>query len=534
MPYRVLIADAIHEEGVTALQRRSGFIVDVAPDMARPALIEAIADYHAIVIGGRIVVDAELLGCARNLRIIAPASPNLDHIDVREATRLGIVVISAAAAATVARAEHTISLIMAMHRHIPQAVGSMKAGKWEKKKFQGHEMAGRTLGLIGLGRVGGMVSRLASRGLRMQVVAYDAAITREAASELGVTAVSLDELFARSDVVSIHVPLTQDTKDLLNTRAFAKMKAGVMLVNSSPASVIDRQALVDALECGKVAAAALDAFWTSPPAADPLVAHPRVIATPELGDATTEAELNIAASLAGQIVDYLEKGIALDAVNLPSLEPSEIPRMAPYLDLAQRLGRVLGWLAPKDVAHLEIEFRGDVAGWPFKTITNAALAGFLRRFVAADINQVNAAMLAQERGLSVSATTYQDARQPVPSLALRARAREGAGRSVQGSLSLRQRGQARLTGVDQFSTDAVPTGTMLIVTNRDIPGMIAGVSGVLARRGVNIAQMNLARESAGGVALSIYSLDEPVDDATIDSITAIEGVLSAKQVVLDW
>ncbi|MCA1960482.1 MAG: phosphoglycerate dehydrogenase [Desulfomonile sp.] len=533
MDFNILISDGLDQQGISLLESRPGFRVDVRTDLSPDELFNNIADYDALVIQSSTRVSAELLAQATRLKIVARAGANLDNVDINEATRRGVVVMNTPEANSIATAEHAIGLIMALHRHIPQAVASMKEGKWEKKKFQGREIAGRTLGVIGLGVVGRTVCRLASRGLKMQLLAYDPTTSADAAIHVGAKLVSLDELLVRSDAISVHVPLTDETRGLLDAAAFGKMKRGVLLVNCSGAGVVDEAALLAALESEKVAAAAIDVYPEVEPRGHPLLMHPRVVATPHLRAATSEAQVNMAVAVAEQVIDYLERGVARNVVNVPSIEPSEAHLLQPYLDLARRLAQFAGPLVSGPVTGMEMQYQGEIAGGNLRPITNAALVGLLRRFEGAAVNAVNADVIAGQKGISVSETTVKVSEDFPSSLVVRITCQDGTSRSVQGALIQRTGYEPRITAVDRFITEAVPSGAMLVVTNRDIPGVIAGISGVLAKQGINIAQMNLSRESVGGTALSIINVDEQVDDATIQQVSDIEGILSVKQVVLD-
>lgn len=533
MSYTILVSDNLHQKGVDLFAARQGFKVDIKTGLAPEALLEAIPNYDGLVVRSATKVTAEVIRAADKLKVIGRAGTGVDNIDIPEATRRGIVVMNTPGGNSRAAAEHAITLIMALHRHVPHAVASMKDGKWEKKKFQGREMARKTLGVIGLGQIGSIVVRLASRGLNMKVLGYDPVTTERAASQMGARLVSPEEIFAGSDIITVHTPLNDDTRDLIDAEAIAKMKDGVMIVNCARGGVVNEEALLAALESGKVAAAALDVYTTKPPGNHPLVMHPRVIATPHLGASTTEAQVNVAVAIAEQMIDFLDTGTVRNAVNVPSIEASEVSRMGPYLDLAQRLGQFVGKLTTGGILGLELEYRGEITTWETKPMTNAALVGLLAPFQSIPVNQVNAPVIARERGISVSETTLEEGKDFASSIAIRAAFSDREPVTVQGALIRRVGDEPRIIGIDEFLTEAVPAGPMLIVTNEDIPGMIAGMSGTLAQKGINIAQMNLSRESVGGMALSIINLDSPADESTLDAIRSIKGILSVKQVVLD-
>ncbi len=311
------------------------------------------------------------------------------------------------------------------------------------------------------------------------------------------------------------------------------MKPGVIVVNCARGGIIDERALFEALESGKVAAAALDVFTESPPGDNPLVMHPRVVATPHLGASTTEAQVSVATAIAEQIVDYLENGVIRNAVNVPAIDPALRPKLAPYLDLARRLGQFLAQLSPGQISEMQVSYFGEIAQWEVKPVTNAALVGLLSRFAEPDVNDVNAPLMAESHGVSVSERTSGESAFYGPSVEIRTRSSEGSTLSVLGALIQRIGFEPRIIGIDEFVTEAVPAGAMLVVANRDVPGMISGISGALARSGINIAQMNLSRDRAGGRAMSIINIDNPANEATLNSIRGIEGILSVRQVILE-
>lgn len=535
MTHKILVADDLHERGLTLLQNRPGFQVDVKTNLDREGLRAIIGEYDALVIRRDTEVDADILRTGTRLKVVARAGGGIENVDVAEATRRGILVMNTPGVNSVATAEHTIALILAVHRHIAQAVASMKEGKWEKKKFQGREIAGKVLGVIGLGRVGSIVARLASQGLKMKVLGCDPTTSPDAAAKVGAELTTLESIYTRSDVITVHVPKTDSTKGLISTKAFDKMKPGVVIINSAREGIIDEDALLKALESGGVAAAGLDVFASKPPEADPLVVHPNVVATPQLGAFTDEADVNVALVIAGQVIDYLENGVVHNAVNAPVIAAADIPRIRPYEDLARRIGQFLAGLTPvkeTEIAAIRMEYRGEVARWDFKSITNAALVGLMSRYTE-DVNLVNASLMVQNSGITVSETALEDAKDFGSSVAITASYAGGKSRTVHGALIRRMGDEPRIVGIDDFVTEAVPRGPMVIVRNQDIPGMVAGITGALAERGINIAQMNLSRDKPGGSALCIINIDEPADARTLESIQGIGGILSVRQVILD-
>ncbi len=532
LKHKILICGAVHQNGIDLLAGKTGFQVDVKPDIRPEELSEILCDYHALIVHSNTGVTTDAIRKAENLKVIARAGAGLDNVDVAEATRRGVVVMNTPGVNAVATAEHTISMIAAVHRHIPQAAISMKKGLWEKKKFQGREMAGRTLGIIGLGKIGSMVAKRASSGFKMNVFGYDPAVTARAAAQMGVNLVSFDELLASSDILTVHVPLNKTTRGLIGATELNKTKKGVIIINCARSGIVDEKALLEALNSGRVSAAALDVTEGSLTADDPLVMHPSVIVTPHLGSSTQEAQIGVAVAVIKQITDFLEKGIIRNAVNVPTIDDGIRPKISRYLDLSRRLGHFLGQLSQTAITEMELEYSGEVIT-DLRPVANAALVGLLSAFEGSHVNFVNAAAIAEDRGIQVSETTLKEVTTHGPSLEVRTKLQDGAILSVQGAFIRRIGYEPRIIGIGKFVTEAVPAGPMLIVTNKDMPGMIAGMSSALAQSEINIAQMNLSRDCVGGSAMSIINLDSPADERTLNKIRAITGILSVSQVILD-
>lgn len=532
MPYKLLICGTVRQEGLELLYNDKDFEVTLRPNLTATELAEIVGDYDALIVRPDTAVNAEVLRAAKKLKALGRAGGAIDNIDVAEATRRGVVVMNTPGVNTIATAEHTLSLIMAAYRHIPQATASMKAGKWEKKRFQGHEITGKTLGLLGLGRVGSMVARKASQALKMRVIGFDPAFTQHAAAQMGVRFVDFQELLSSADVISVHAPFNSSTTGLLGPNEFSAMKDRVIIINTAHGGLIHEGALLDALTSGKVSQAGLDAFEYTPPGVTALIEHPNVIATPQVGASTQESQINMALTVIEQVRDFFHKGVIRNAVNVHSIDESARRKIAPYLDLAGRLGRFLGQALPAGITAMEVEYIGDF-GPELAPITHTALAGLLSVFEGAEINVVNAAYLAENRGIRISEKTLKEGSTYGPSIEVRIVSKDGKHFSVQGALIRRIGYEQRIIGVGPFVTEAVPCGPMLIITNEDRPGMIAGMSGALAARGANIAQMNLSRDSIGGLAMAIINLDEPADDETLEDIRSVDGILSVRQVILD-
>jgi len=535
MTYRILISDNLHQEGVKYLASQMDVEVDVRPDLAPEILREAIADYEGLIIRSNTRVTRQVLENARKLKVIGRAGTGLDNVDLQEATRRGIVVMNTPGGNSESAAELTIAMIMAVHRHIPQAVASMKTGKWEKKKFQGRELAGKVLGVIGLGKIGSIVARRAIRGLKMSVLAYDPARTDEAISQIGARPASLEEIYRKSDVITVHTPLNDSTRGLIGADSFRTMKDGVFIVNCARGGIVDEKALLNALQSGKVAGAALDDFTTKPPGLHELIVHPRVVTTPHLGASTSEAQVTVAVAISQQVVDYLREGVVRNAVNVPCTDPAANRKIPAYTDLAKRLGEFVSGLLTGGVVEMRVEYFGELANWiDVAPVTNSALLGLLAQYEGSEVNAVNARLIAEERGIRILETRTKEPFQLGAELGLTVMNTQGEAVCALGALIRRIGDEPRIVGIDGFVTEAVPAGPMLVVVNRDIPGVVAGVSGALAANGVNIGQMNLSRDRPGGMAMSIINIDVPAPASVLDAIDKIEGIIRVRQVILDW
>ncbi len=533
MDFKILIADEIHENGLGILLSNPMLEVDQKVGLTANELHACIPNYDAIVVGETTAVQKDLLELALQLKVIAKAGADIENIDVQEATRRGVIVMNAPSSHVVSAGEHTIALLMAVHRHLPAAVDSMKQGKWEKKKFQGREMAGKTLGIVGFGKTGALVARYASRGLRMNVLVYDGIVTSDMIKQHGFRPVLLPELYEKSDVISLHVPLNPDTRNMLNEKTFNLMKTGAIIINTGRAGLIHENALLAALDSGKLAGAAVDIHSELYMQHGRLLNHPKVICTPDLSVATEEAQANVSQSIAESLRDYFEKGSLGNAVNVPVVDPALRSKIGPYIELARRLGMFVAGLSSGNVVKIEVGYRGELVGWDLRPITTAVLMGFLNVFKGSDVNLVNANFVAEEAGIQVHETILKESFDGRPSITLQVFSKQGSLVKIEGAVIRRFGDEPRIIGINEFVTEAVPAGPMLIVKNQDIPGMIAGISGILAQRKVNIAQMNLSRDCAGGTAISITNLDSPADDVTLEQIRSIHGILNVHQIIID-
>jgi D-3-phosphoglycerate dehydrogenase len=524
---KVLVSDNISPKGVKILEK-AGLTVDVKTGRTPKELKKDIGKYDGLVIRSATKVTSEILGAAKNLKVIGRAGSGLDNVDKAEATKRGIVVMNTPGGNTVTTAEHTISLIVAMARQIPQATASMKQGKWEKKKFMGVELFGKTLGIVGIGNIGSHVAKVA-QGMGMDILAYDPYLSEEKARSLGVEVVTLDKLFKKSDVITLHIPLTDETRNLIGTKSIAKMKKGVRIVNVSRGGVVDEKALYKALKTGKVAAAALDVFEVEPPSDSPLMELDNFICTPHLGASTADAQENVAVAVANQLADFLIKGTVRNAVNVPSVSADALPVLEPYINLAERLGSFLSQGLDGGIDKIIIEYKGEVAGLDLEPVTVAALKGILTPILEETVNFINAPSIAKERGIEVKEITTDDAGDYHSMLVIDIKSGKKV-YSVSGILHGKK--EPRIIEVNDFVVEVVPEGELLVIANNDKPGVIGSIGTILAKHKINIARMHFGREKQGGRAISVVSVDTAVSRDILAKIKKLPNVLSLKQIRL--
>ena len=537
-PFRVLIADDMSAKSAEILAESRSVAVDVRGGISAEELKSVIGEYDGLVVRSRTKVTADLLSAAKRLQVIGRAGIGVDNIDVEAASRQGVIVENAPSGNSVTTAEHALCLLASLARHIPQADASMKAGKWEKKKFQGTELMGKTLGVLGLGNIGRIFASRA-RGLSMNVIAYDPFIGTEAAERLGVELVSLDELYSRADMMSCHTPLTAETKGMVGDEAFAKMKPGVFLVNASRGGVVDERALLRALDGGKVAGAALDVFEQEPPPEGyELTVHPKVVCTPHLGASTEEAQEKVAAEIAEQMVAYAERGEVRNAVNVHSVSGEVKSKLSPWLELSEKLGSLVGQLARGDfraggfIDELSVQVTGEAAEMGATACTNAALVGLLQNFMDGPVNEVNAPFVAKERGLKVDEVRSHSERDLTSAIALTARCGDTT-RYVKGTLyHIGDRIESRVVQIDGFLVEAPPAGHILAVLNQDRPGVIGAVGSLLGEKGININSLHVGLDETSGVALALWNMDAQLGADMVQAVRGLSQVEKAQLIDL--
>ncbi|HEU5462745.1 MAG TPA: phosphoglycerate dehydrogenase [Candidatus Binatia bacterium] len=526
---KILVTDPLAPEGLDVFKSAEGFEVDVRIGLKADELKRICGAYDGWVIRSGTKITDELIEAATNLKVIGRAGVGYENIDADAATKRGIVVMNTPGGNNVTTGEHTIALMMALARHIPEAVASLKSGKWERNRFVGVELCNKTIGVIGLGNVGRIVAERAA-ALRMKVIGYDPFIAAENIARMGVEAGTLDDIFRKSDFITVHVPLTPETQGLINTAAFAKMKRGVRIINCARGGIVDEQDLALAINSGKVAGAALDVYVDEPPAPDhPLLKLDQVVSTPHLGASTDEAQLNVAIAVAEQMVDFLTKGIVRYAVNVPSISPELLAVLRPYLTLGEKLGSLhtqIGGMLPNEV---QIEYRGDVAQYNVAILTVAVLKGLLSPVLESAVNYVNAPVVAKDRGIKIVESKSEEAGDFASSIILRAKnGKESL--EIEGAMFGAQ--HPRIVRVNHFYLEAVPEGHILVLQNTDVPGVVGAVGTILGNNGINIAGMELGRSEKGGNAISFTHVDEPVSKKALDELRALPQIVSATLVKL--
>jgi D-3-phosphoglycerate dehydrogenase len=521
---KILVSDSLSKQGVEILQK-AGFTVDVKTKLSKEELLKEIVSYDGLVVRSGTKVTAEVIDAAKNLKVVGRAGSGLDNVDTQAATRRGIVVMNTPGGNTVTTAEHAMAMMFAMTRRIPQATTSLKGGKWEKERFMGVELYNKILGIVGIGQIGGYLAKLA-QGISMNVIAYDPYLAQERARKMGVDLVDLPELFRRADVISVHTPLTAETKSLINAATIAQMKPGVMIVNCARGGIIDEADLVAALASKRVAAAAFDVFEEEPvKPGHPLLALDNFICTPHIGASTTEAQENVAIGIAEQIVDYFSRGVARGAVNIPSVPPEMLPQLRPYITLAEKIGLLQAQLYEGGLERVTVEYNGEVASLSAAPLTIAVLKGLLTPILEDAVNFVNAPVIAKERGIEIKEVKSSDAGDFTSVIRVRVEAGNKIHRLAG---TLHNRKEPRILEIDDFQVEVVPEGHMLLILNEDRPGVIGAVGQVLGDHSVNIARMQCSREERGGNALLIIGLDAPLPAGMVETIRAGKNILSVK------
>lgn len=521
---KVLISDALSPAAVQIFKDR-GIEVDFQPALGKDKdkLAAAIGNYDGLAIRSATKVTGKVLEWAKDLKVIGRAGIGVDNVDIPAATARGIIVMNTPFGNSITTAEHAISLMLALARQIPEADASTRAGKWEKNKFMGVEIFGKTLGVIGCGNIGSIVADRAT-GLRMKVVAFDPFLSHERADDLGVEKVEIDELFRRADFITLHTPLTDKTRNIINAGAIKNMKKGVRIINCARGGLVDEAALYEALKSGQVAGAAFDVFVTEPATENPLFHLPNVVCTPHLGAATSEAQENVALQIAEQMSDYLLRGAITNAINFPSISAEEAPRLKPFIALAEKLGSFAGQLTETGISKVQLAYEGAVAQMNTKALTSAALAGLLRPMLG-DVNVVSAPVVAKERGIVVEEVT-REMPEDYESLITVTVTTERQTRHVSGTVFAD--GRPRIVNIKGIRMDAEFGPSMIYITNLDKPGFIGKFSSTLGEAGINIATFHVGRDAPGGNAVALIEIDGDLPEAVLAKVRALPQVQQAK------
>ena len=522
---RVLVADPIAAAGINRLQQHAE--VDVKLKQSPAALIEAIPDYDALVVRSETRVDERIIQAGQRLKVIGRAGAGVDNIDVEAATRAGILVVNAPSGNTIAAAEHTMGMLLALSRHIPQADQAVKAGRWERSRFLGTELREKVLGVVGLGSIGREVAHRA-QAFGMRVIASDPVASEERAARLNVGLVPLEKLLQEADIITLHVPLTPETHHLIDARALALTKPGVRLLNVARGGIVDEAALWTALQDGHVAGAALDVFEQEPPGENPLLSMPQVVTTPHLGASTEEAQISVALEIADQVIVVLDGGLPRFALNAPVALPEAMAFLRPFLPLAEGIGRFYGQVGRQPATRLLVEYAGEIGDYDCSLLTAAMLTAFLSRFSAERVNPVNARTVAAAHGITVVEQRGSRASEFANLITLQASGEHGPTR-IGGTLLLNE---PHIVQFNDFRIDLVPQGTFLMSWHADRPGIIGAIGTLLGEKNINIASMQVGRDRPRGDAVMILSVDDPVPEAIQTEIRRIPGMADVLTVTL--
>lgn len=526
---KILVSDPLSEEGLKILKEVKEFQVDVKTDLKPDALKEEIKNYDALIVRSATKVTKDIISAAQNLKVIGRAGVGLDNVDLEAATQKGIIVMNTPGGNTISTAEHTMSMILSLSRNIPQANISTKKGEWKRSKFMGVELYGKVLGIVGLGRIGTEVAKR-SISFGMKVLAYDPFLSREIAESLGIEVAELKDLLARSDYITVHTPLTDETRHMISTEAFGLMKQGVRVINCARGGIIDEAALLSSLKEGKVAAAAMDVFEKEPLAPDSeMLKMDNVIVTPHLGASTEEAQVNVAIEVAEIVRDaLLGKGIR-NAANYPCLEAEVCNFLEPYINLTEKLGIFSSQLVEGRFKELNISYSGDITQYDLSPLTMSLVKGILSPILKETVNFINATSLAKERGIKIQEAKTSKEEEFVNLVQLEVKTDKET-RTVSGTLSANK--QPRIVKIDDYYVEVSPVGEMIMIQNQDKPGIIGNLGTLVGKHNINIAAMTFGREKQGGKAITILNVDSTVSPELLDKIKKTENILAVKVIRL--
>ncbi|MDC3415049.1 phosphoglycerate dehydrogenase [Terrihalobacillus insolitus] len=520
MVYQILVSDPLSEDGIQPLRKADGVEITIQTALTPEQLAEKIHEYDALLVRSQTQVTRDLISKATNLKVIGRAGVGVDNIDLEAATEFGVLVVNAPDGNTNSAAEHTMAMIMSLARNIPQAFYALKHNKWDRKSYVGVELKNKTLGVVGLGRIGAEVA-FRAKGQRMNVKAYDPFLTEEKAKKMGIGYGTLEEVLQSADFITVHTPLLKETKHLINQKAFEQMKDGVQIVNCARGGIIDEEALYQAIVTKKVAGAALDVFEEEPITDHKLLELPEVIATPHLGASTKEAQENVAIDVSKDVVTFLTGGLARNPVNLPSVPKEVMNKIEPYFHLSEKLGIFLTNLTQEAMEEVNIYYAGDLTDVEVSPLTRNTVKGLLKRHLGDHVNDVNATYLAEKKGITINEHKTSSSKGFTNLLTVEVRTNLGT-RSVAGTL-LNGLG-ARLVKVDDYSVDVIPEGHMVFVRHKDQPGAIGRVGTLLAKELVNIATMQVGRSNVGGDAIMILTVDKHLEKEGLEQLKQLSDI----------
>jgi D-3-phosphoglycerate dehydrogenase len=525
MAYRILISDSLSKEAVDILEKEKDLKVEVNTKLTPEELKKAIKDYDGLLVRSSTKVTKDVINASDRLKIVGRAGVGLDNVDIDAASKKGVIVVNTPGGNTISTAEHTFSMMLALSRSIPQADLSMKKGEWERKKFMGVELYGKTLGIVGLGRIGTEVAKRAL-SFDMKVVAFDPYLSFEKAQALGIESVSLESLFKQSDYITVHTPLTDDTKHVISDKQFDMMKKGVRILNCARGGIIDEAALIKAIESGRVAGAALDVYEDEPPAKDSkLLKMDKVVLTPHLGASTEEAQVNVAIDIANTVRDILLGRCIRNAVNMPCVDPEVFKVIEPYLKLSEKIGSIITQVVEGHIKKVKIRYVGDIMKYDLSPFTVSVMKGMLAPILQETVNFVNALVIAKERGINVVESKTAEI-QDFASLIIVEAETDKAKSLVAGTLFTKT--DPKIVKINEFWVDSVPEGNMLFVFNRDVPGIIGEIGTIFGKNNINIASVSFGRDVKGGNAVSVWNVDSDVTKKVLDEIKKAKNIQEVK------
>ncbi len=514
---KVLVSDNLNEAGIEMFQKEEGIDVDVKVGLSPKELKSIIGKYNALVIRSATKVTGDLLEAASKLKIVGRAGIGLDNVDIQAATKRGVVVMNTPGSNVVTTAEHTIAMMLSLARNIPSGTSSLKDGRWDKKKLQGREILNKVLGVIGFGKIGSIVADRA-RGLKMRVIIYDPFVTPEQIEKAGFESISLEELYKKSDYITVHVPKLKDTIGFLNKKAFDQMKDGVMIINCARGGIVNEADLYNAIKSGKVAGAALDVFETEPPGKSPLFELDQIICTPHLGASTQEAQTNVAVAIAAQIIDYLKNDTIINAVNAPAVTGEVLKKLGPFLSIADKIGCLQAQLIHGPLKGVVIEYTGDFHGLDLSPVSTALLKGLLTPVVKDDVNFVNANILAKERGIKVTEMTTSESEDYINLITVRVITTKMTN-TVSGTIF--GKNDPRIVKINNFRLELIPEGHLALIHNFDRPGAIGSIASALGKHDININRMQVGQEEKGERNIIFLGTDILIPENVLEELRAL-------------